>query len=819
MERLPHIFIKNTAISSRYTTPSSGGGGGETNTPQRNRQSHAQQLLNQVEQIQQQEPELIQEQKAFGLEVNNGIYLAFESEQDFELKYQSLDFQTSGIELCSVKEIDKQIIATVFVPEGKLTHFLKKITQYKEENTPKGNPRHKDLVEGINAIKLAALEALWTDDLELLPVSDDSLWWEVWLRRSSKIDYESFLRDHALQLDMKVSTEAIRFLDRTVILVYGTKQQMSRSINLLGSIAEIRKAKDTADFFTHMNRIDQQEWINNTVDQLIAPPNHAPRVCVLDTGLNEEHPLLSPATKETHSYLPVWGTDDRVGHGTSMAGLALYGDLTEILAATIPFSHSHWLESVKIIPNAGEVHDNQLYGAITQESIARVEIEDPLQQRIYCMAVSAPENRDRGRPSSWSAAIDAITSGYTDEQQRLVVLSAGNTDERFRHQYPANNMTDEVHDPAQAWNALTVGGYTEKVWLDIVENPDWEPIASAGDLSPASCTSMDWQKTWPIKPDIVMEAGNMAINSAYEQAEYIDDALQLLSTGHKILTGKQLVSFGDTSASAALAANLATKLQAQYPEYWPETIRALMIHSAEWTPAMKKRFAPFNTKEKYHQLLRYCGYGVPNEQALFWSARNELTLVSQDTIQPYFKEKGIVKTCDINLHDLPWPSKILQGLPPDTQVEMKVTLSYFIEPNPGSRGWVNKFRYASHGLRIDVRKSLESIEQFKQRINKNARDEAYQSQSISDSEEWQLGSNLRGQGSVHSDTWTGSASALAEKGYIAVYPVIGWWKERANFECWGKQARYALIVSIKTPEVETDIYTAVENQIAVSIEI
>lgn len=816
-ERLPHLFIKNTAISSRYTTPATRGGG--INTPQRDRQSHAQRLLNQVEQIQQQEPELIQEQKAFGLEVNNGIYLAFESEQDFELKFQSLDFQTSGIEICNVQEKDKKIIATVFVPEGKLTHFLKKITQYKEENTPKGKPKNKDLVEGINAIKLAALEALWTDDLELLPVDNATIWWEVWLRRSSKIDFEAFLRDHANQLQMKGSKEAIRFLDRTVILVYGTKQQMSRSIHLLGSIAEVRKAKDTADFFTRMNRIDQQEWINNTVEQLTLPADDAPSVCILDTGVNEAHPLLSPATKGTHSYLPAWGTDDRDGHGTSMAGLALYGDLTEILALTMPFGHTHWLESVKIIPNAGELHDNHLYGAITQESIARVYIDDALRQRIYCMAVSATTDRDRGRPSSWSAAIDAITSGYTDEQQRLVVLSSGNTDPSYRHEYPESNMTDEVHDPGQSWNALTVGGYTEKVWLDIMENPGWEPIAQVGDLSPTSCTSMDWQKTWPIKPDIVMEAGNMALNPKYEQADYIDDALQLLSTGHNFLTGKQLVSFGDTSAAAALAANLATKLQAQYPEYWAESIRALMIHSAEWTSAMKSRFKPFNKRDKYRQLLRYCGYGVPNEKALFWSARNELTLVAQDTLQPYSKEKGTVKTRDINLHDLPWPSDVLRNLLPDTQVEMKVTLSYFIEPNPGSRGWVNKYRYASHGLRFDVRRSLESIESFKQRINQYARDEEYQSLSTSDSDEWLLGVNLRGLGSVHSDTWRGSASALAEKGYIAVYPVIGWWKERVNFERWGKPARYALIVSIKTPEVETDIYTAIENQISISISV
>jgi hypothetical protein len=80
-----------------------------------------------------------------------------------------------------------------------------------------------------------------------------------------------------------------------------------------------------------------------------------------------------------------------------------------------------------------------------------------------------------------------------------------------------------------------------------------------------------------------------------------------------------------------------------------------------------------------------------------------------------------------------------------------------------------------------------------------------------------LGENLRKLGSIHSDTWHGSAAELAERGYIAVYPVLGWWKERANLQRWGKRARYALIVTIKTPGVETDIYTAVANRIAAEI--
>lgn len=818
-ERLPHLLIRNSATAESYSRPISGMGGTESKTPPRNRQAHAEQLLEKIQQIQTQETGIIEQQKAFGLDVSNGIYLAFESEPDFELKFSSLEFQRGGIELCNVKLVDNITIATVFVPEGKLAHFLDKISQYQQENTRSNQPKNKGLVESITAIKLAAIEQLWTDEENLFPDAGESIWWEVWLRRSGKIDYEAFLRDHAPQLDLSVGAESIHFLDRIIVLVFGTREQISHSIHLLGAIAELRKAKDTAGFFTGMGRQDQRAWIEHTLEHLTPPPDAAPSVCILDTGVNQAHPLLQPVAETTdmHSYLPAWGTDDRHGHGTNMAGLSVYGDLTEALANPLPIQLTHRLESVKITPTPDFHNNKSLYGAIARDSIARVEIEAN-RQRIFCMAVSTTDDRDRGRPSSWSAAIDAITSGYEDEQQRLIILSAGNTDPQYRHQYPDNNLTDEVHDPGQSWNALTVGGYTDKAWLDTVINPGWSPLAPPGGLAPASCTSMDWQKTWPIKPDIVMEAGNMATNPAYVEADYIDDALQLLTTGHQFVLGKQLVSFGDTSAAAALSANLAAKVQALYPDFWPETIRALLIHSAQWTPAMKAEFSPLDNKGKYHQLLRYCGYGVPDEETLFWSARNELTLIAQDIIHPYIKEGSEVKTRDVNLHTLPWPAEILRDLPPETQVEMKVTLSYFIEPNPGSRGWVNKYRYASHGLRFDVRRPLESQTEFKQRINQKARDEEHAYNGAKpDSGEWLLGEKLRSLGSVHSDTWTGQAAELAERGYIAVYPVLGWWKERANLERWGKSARYALIVSIKTPDVETDIYTPVENKVFVQV--
>jgi len=171
----------------------------------------------------------------------------------------------------------------------------------------------------------------------------------------------------------------------------------------------------------------------------------------------------------------------------------------------------------------------------------------------------------------------------------------------------------------------------------------------------------------------------------------------------------------------------------------------------------------------------------------------------------------------MHLHALPWPEEILNDLGA-TPVEMKVTLSYFIEPNPGSRGGTSRYRYASHQLRFDVKTPPENDTQFRKRINKAARDQEEGKTSESDTKDWLLGT-LRDRGSIHSDRWTGTAADLASRGLVAVYPVIGWWRERHQLGKWNKKARYSLIVTIKTPETAMDIYTAVENKVKIPIKV
>jgi hypothetical protein len=162
------------------------------------------------------------------------------------------------------------------------------------------------LVESISDIKLAALEALWTEETIPFPQPDVSIRWEVWLRRHSGIDHLARLRGYAEHFHLTVGGQVITFVDRTVVLVTGTASDLSRSVEILGMIAEVRLPKTTAAFFTEMTAVEQQERIDELTSRIVPPGAGAPFVCLLDTGINQAHPLLtqtvSPA--DLHTYKP-----------------------------------------------------------------------------------------------------------------------------------------------------------------------------------------------------------------------------------------------------------------------------------------------------------------------------------------------------------------------------------------------------------------------------------------------------------------------------------------------------------------------------------
>jgi hypothetical protein len=247
---------------------------------------------------------------------------------------------------------------------------------------------------------------------------------------------------------------------------------------------------------------------------------------------------------------------------------------------------------------------------------------------------------------------------------------------------------EPVEDPAQAWNALTVGAHTDLVEVGDVgtSHEGWTPLASPGELSPFSRTGVSFAAGWPTKPEIVLEGGNVAVSPTGGTLEQVD-SLEILTT-HSVPADRLLTTTWATSAATAQAGFIASSISAQYPAFWPETIRGMMVHSAEWTPQMQVQFDVGGTsRQQKAALLRQYGYGVPTLEHATRSSTNALTLIVQETIHPF--HKGSLR--ELHLHDLPWPRDELSDLG-STLLRMRVTLSYFIEPSPTRRGWRRRYR-------------------------------------------------------------------------------------------------------------------------------
>ncbi len=275
-----------------------------------------------------------------------GRYIEFEGPLGVDLKIDSLDLQGSGIAVVAVqprREAEPAATAqraTVFIPDGKLDEFLRRFEQYATELTKGGEPKHKELVDRIAAVRLATLRQLWTDDPAAYPHEQASVWWEVWLRRSGGGELGRFV-DFCGQAGIQVGVRQLAFEDRIVCLALASAEQLAPALVVIGDLAELRRAKTSSAFFGDLSPIGQAEWVADLLGRLTPPSPDAPAVCILDTGTNRAHPPIAPAlsAEDATAVEANWGAHDtgwggNVGHGTEMAGLALYGDLVPVLEST-----------------------------------------------------------------------------------------------------------------------------------------------------------------------------------------------------------------------------------------------------------------------------------------------------------------------------------------------------------------------------------------------------------------------------------------------------------------------------------------------------
>jgi hypothetical protein len=894
---LKHIFIESKPESHKYTSTVQGGG--KSNIPERERLQHATRLLAKFDGIWSSNQILKEERQAVSLPTRKGIYVEFKSSLNSDLITKSMEDMRQNIRLLNIRteKNDDGIIhkATVYIPEGKQSIFLKKVKDYSDPSNDiisvsqkdfenisvetdilwqdliKNNyinkkgvfkselkiltsetnlqldelfesyrteiwdvlqqsfknrkPKHSPLVNSIQDIELAVVESLWTDDNKELIPKETFKWCESWIQIDENKSFEEqvvLFQTQLEELDISYKGNALHFPERAVFLINANSDILTNLIYSTDQLAEFRIGQEAAGFWSEESNIGQTEWVDDLLSKLEIEDSNI-KVCVLDSGINNGHRLISPLIDDENCLTinPDWGTDDVVektgtGHGTMMAGVVGYGDLQGALESNDNVLLTHKICSVKILPRLGQ-SEPQHWGDYTEQAIYRAESVNTEKVLLFCMAVTSSVDVDRGKPSSWSGAIDSMCFGNDENIKRLFIISGGNVrDDSTWQNYPDGNRLISIQNPAQSWNALTVGAYTMKIFVNDINLSNYVPIASSRQMSPYNSTSALWSNKWTIKPEVLFEGGNILKQDDPQDFWHHSD-LQILTTSKNFQT-KQFDTFNGTSSATAEASWLAAKIAYKYPNMWAESIRGLIIHSANWSNEMIEQFnTDFSRKSSVLELMRICGYGIPNFNRTLNSFENGLTLIAQEKIQPFIKEVGkSPRTNEMQLFDFPWPKEELLSLG-ETHVKLRITLSYFIEPGPGQIGWKDKYRYQSYGLRFDVNKEGETKEEFKQRINKAARDEEYEKGFTSSDNRWIIGKDNRSIGSVHSDIWEGTAADIAACNLIAVYPVIGWWRERHNLKKYNSKTRYSLLVSLETPVTDVELYTSIINKISTPI--
>ncbi|GAB5101389.1 S8 family peptidase [Caballeronia sp. HLA56] len=357
---------------------------------------------------------------------------------------------------------------------------------------------------------------------------------------------------------------------------------------------------------------------------VIEPPSlDAPGICVLDTGIAAGHPLLGPAMGDAQNFIDK-GEDasDLDGHGTRVAGLALYGKVFELLPDQ--FAPRLRLFAGKVFANDGQDQTRFVEKAV-EEAVAY--FSDTYGCKVFCLSYGDANKVYDGRHVRGLAyTLDRLSR----ERDILFVVPTGNQPnipDTALADFPGYLRGDSFRllDPAPSLNSVTVGGLAQ-FELDhqaqrFPERIETTPLARRNQPSPF--TRVGPSIGGAIKPDFLAEGGNFAWQ--HLRQNFTHHRLGVVSTSRHFADGRLFDDAPGTSFAAPQVAHLAASLLRYTPNASANSLRALLGAHAR-IPGEADALIPEPQK------LIVAGYGKVEDGYLFESTDNVVTLLGIDGI-------------------------------------------------------------------------------------------------------------------------------------------------------------------------------------------
>jgi hypothetical protein len=541
----------------------------------------------------------------------------------------------------------------------------------------------------------------------------------------------------------------------------------------------------------------------------IRPPSaNAPVVCVIDSGIQEAHPLLEPAVDRETSrcLLPNQTATDVAdyvrggGHGTRVAGAVLHG-------AEIPTTGTHeaqcWVQNARVLDHDLKMPEELLPPLATRAAVIHFH-KGSRETRIFNQSINTTAPYRFRHMSAWAAELDNLSV----EHDVLIVQSAGNLPlhptpnsmgieghlQHDRH-YPSflNEAGSRIANPGQSLHALTVGS----VARGDLQSSQWQTFARH-EGQPSAFTRTGFGIWHTIKPDVV-EYGGDAVHLADDPLtvghgglvpECCPALVRSTMHGPGPLVDRDAVG---TSFSTPMVARIAAELQRTLPEGSAQLYRALIVQSARWP-----EWEWFGHPESRMQLLRWLGFGIPDIERATRNTDHRTTSITH--------EDERIKAGECHIYEVPIPGE-MRSSGTEYPVLIEVTLAFVAVPRRTRR---HLRRYLSTWVNWKSSKLGESAEVFRRRVLKVSDDSTAESTGdalpwmLHEQSNWgQLDGIGRTSGSVQKDWAVVSSYQLPPRFCVAVIGHQGW-----NHDP-DAQARYALTVSFEMLDRNIPIYEAV----------